>query len=228
MQGRDLTAQLRAELQQIMPLVSAMTGLPSRWSGIVHLVHGADFNGKKRFSCDIELNAALATQDERWRTLIHEALHSCSAGYNRTDYNAQIGWEEGVVEQFQRLYRPNILSRLGVSIRESVFTDKEEEHAYNPYIAHLEMLRKRVSYSEAEFYRTLLSIPIVERHVFMLNQLRVLPIAMQQTALMEFSIANARLREKPRVEGAYSERRSNGRSEAASAPDADSPDFDRG
>ncbi len=59
MQGSDLEAPLRAELETIMPLVSALTGLPTRWSGVVELVDTTEFKGKKRFSCDIQIAADL-------------------------------------------------------------------------------------------------------------------------------------------------------------------------
>lgn len=99
MQGSDLTARTRAELEAIMPLVSALTGLPTRWSGMVELVADAGFKGKKRFACDVQLNAALASEDARWTTLIHESLHAVSAGYSLLDYQDLPGWEEGVVER---------------------------------------------------------------------------------------------------------------------------------
>ncbi len=106
MQGSDPSAQVRAELEQIMPVVSQLTGLPARWSGRVELVTEADFKGKKRFGCDIQIATELAEQDARWATLIHESLHCHSAGYNGVDFRTYRGWEEGVVEQLQRLLRP--------------------------------------------------------------------------------------------------------------------------
>ena len=62
----ELEAQVRAELQGVIAALQELTGLPSRWSGRVELVPGADFKGKKRFTCDIQLDAALAEQDARW------------------------------------------------------------------------------------------------------------------------------------------------------------------
>ena len=73
---------------------------------------GADFKGKKRFSCDIQIQEALAKTEARWTTLIHESLHTFSSGYLREDYQAYRGWEEGVVEQLQRLLRFEVFHRL--------------------------------------------------------------------------------------------------------------------
>ena len=45
MQGGDPEAQVGAELEQIMPLISALTGLPMRWSGVVEIVETLEFSG---------------------------------------------------------------------------------------------------------------------------------------------------------------------------------------
>src|SRR5579862_3523590 len=108
----NLAEQIRAELESILPLVEELTGLVSRWSGVVELVSDAEFRGKKRFSCLIQIDIDVARQQSRWTTLIHEALHCVSAGYIASDYREYPGWEEGVVEQMQRLIRPQILARL--------------------------------------------------------------------------------------------------------------------
>ena len=138
----DLQARTQAELEAIITVLTELTGLPSRWSGQVELVPNADFKGKKRFICDIQINAALANQDARWTTLIHEALHSLSAGYIRDDYQDFQGWEEGVVEQLQRIFRPRVLFRLRVAVNPHVFRRLDAEHGYNKFVAALETLRE--------------------------------------------------------------------------------------
>lgn len=84
---------IRAELEQMVPFLEEITGLPSRWNGEFYLVEDADFLGKKPFDCRIELNILLKDAELRWRTLIHELLHSLSTGYNQRDYNQFYGWE---------------------------------------------------------------------------------------------------------------------------------------
>ena len=143
-----LQTQITGELEQIRLAVEQMTGLPSRWSGTLELVPDADFKGKKPFRCDVLIHADLAGQPYRWTTLIHEMLHSVSAGYARDDYQDLQGWEEGVVEQIQRFLRPRILVQLRVSVEEETadaFRQIEEGHAYNDFIAAIERLRVLVS-----------------------------------------------------------------------------------
>ena len=193
MQGSDLTAQVCAELEQIMPLVSAYTGLPTRWSGVVELVPDADFKGKKRFTCDIQIDAGLADQEVRWATLVHESLHCHSAGYNGTDYRQNRGWEEGVVEQLQRLLRPQILIALGIIVEDAVFQQATEYHRYNRYIRALENLRLALpQFAEKQelFYKTLLATPIRDRVPLVLGWRDTLPFLERVEFIGNFSAAN--------------------------------------
>lgn len=165
MEDDALTAQIHGELTRILPVISELTGLPSNWNGELSLVPESEWNGVKLFSCGIVLNAPLMRQDLRWRTLIHEALHCVSVGYVRSAYELLRGWEEGVVEQMQRLLRPEALRRLGVSLDEQVFTSWEAKHEFNEYVLALEHIREGLgSQTEArEFYQELLSTPLQGR-----------------------------------------------------------------
>jgi hypothetical protein len=199
----EIEARTRQELQEIITVLQELTGLPSQWSGRIELVPGADFKGKKRFSCDIQIDAALASQDVRWSTLIHEALHSFSAGYVRDDYQNFQGWEEGVVEQSQRFFRTQILSQIGVAVASDLFRRVDTEHAYNEFIEALETLRQTLGVPEMEneqFYKELLGIPIKERPGHVLRQGMVLPTEQRQHFLHIFSAASATLRTR-RMEG---------------------------
>ncbi len=164
----DLQARTQKELADIVSILTELTGLPSRWSGRVELVPDAEFKGRKRQMCDIRIDAALAAQDERWPTLVLESLHSISAGYNANDFRDFRGWEEGVVEKLQQIYRPIILERLGIKIADSTFL-AEGLHNFNAYIAALESLRllrkDSISPDETpeEFYLGLLRLPIKDR-----------------------------------------------------------------
>lgn len=196
MQGSDLEALLRGELETIMPLVSALTDLPTRWSGVVELLDTAEFKGKKRFSCDIQIAADLAGQDARWPTLIHESLHCHSAGYNGTDFRKYRGWEEGVVEQLQRLFRPRILFLLGVTAEEAAFQQSAEFHRYNRYIRVLENLRfalPQFTNKPQDFYKTLLATPIRDRIALALSWRDTLPFVDRVEFVGNFSTANYEL-----------------------------------
>ena len=195
MQGSDLETQVRAELESIMPLISALTGLPTRWSGRVELVDTTEFNGKKRFTCDIQLNAALAEEDARWTTLIHECLHAVSAGYSLLDYQDLPGWEEGVVEQTQRLLRGSVLAKIGISIPDALLAGLDADHRYNSYIHALEMVRLPLVVPEMQFYQHLLATPLAERPPKMLMQANRLPPEQRVRALYRISAANAALKQ---------------------------------
>lgn len=100
--------------------------------------------------------------------LVQEALHSISVGYNSNDFRQYRRWEEGVVEQLQRMFRPTILGSLGNALANDVFYAEEEAHAFNGYIAALEslrlMLREDASAdAKQEFYMDLLALPIAGR-----------------------------------------------------------------
>lgn len=165
---------MRDELEKIRAILSALLGRPSRWSGTLLLTSDPDIHGAKPFRCDSVVNETLAGQDARWRTLIHEMLHTFSAGYQVNDYRAFRGWEEGIVEYLQRLLRPTILAQIAPTVSEEVFREVEANHIYNDYIASLETLRKALKREESLFYFRLLETPIRDRPALVLGQGRSL------------------------------------------------------
>ncbi len=119
--------------------------------------------GKMSWQGNISINRRLALSELRWRTEIHEALHTLSEGLTPSNYLDMTGWEEGVVEQLQRSLRPAILAKVGVKVQESVFLAVEQGHEYNLYIAALENLRETLGLPEREFYVRLLETPLMQR-----------------------------------------------------------------
>jgi hypothetical protein len=191
----SLQTEITDELRRIVPIVEELTGLRSRWSGVLELVADADFKGKKPFRCDILVHADLARQLERWTTLIHEVLHTVSAGYVRNDYQDFQGWEEGVIEQLQRLLRARILSRLGVDNTAEVFEPLDNGHAYNGFIGALERLREIIGGVDIEaFYLHLLATPIKDRPAILLNLGAALAGEPRRQFIAAFAAANATLR----------------------------------
>lgn len=190
-------AQVQEEIARIVLIVEELTGLPSRWNGRVELVPDAQFRGKKLFSCAILLNAALAQHPVRWRTLIHEVLHSVSAGYIRADYDALIGWEEGTVEQLQRLLRRQVLSKLAITLPEATFVEVETRHSFNRYIDALENVRNALQAPSPVFYFRLLSVPIVDRPGSILGQTMAVGMTgeARREGIQVFSRSNAVLKE---------------------------------
>jgi hypothetical protein len=153
---------------------------------------------EQSFQAKNDSNVILVESALRWATLIHEALHSLSAGYLREDYQQFRGWEEGVVEQLQRLWRSRILTELDIMEAEEIFQQRDEVHLYNGYIAALEELRtvlesEGYKASAEEFYVRLLAEPMRNRPQFLLNmgyQRADLPRA---TFVRALSAANAAL-----------------------------------
>lgn len=187
------------ELRCVEGAIAALTGLASNWNGSVSLHVKPPWRGTKPFGCAILLDAERQMQDVRWRTLIHEMLHAYSEGYNRSAFDDFPGWEEGVVEKLQRLLRPQILDRLGLTISETVFADEESEHGFNPYIEALEtlfLLVQRPGESEIDFYLALLSTPIRQRMIWMFGRGKQLPADKGRAFLLTFAAASATLRRR--------------------------------
>ena len=196
----DLTARTQQELTDIVAVLTELTGLPSRWSGRVELVPDAEFKGRKRQICDIQINAGLVAQDERWPTLTHEALHSISVGCSGTDFRIMPGWEEGVVEHLQRQFCSIIFNRLGIGISAADFSARDKQHQYNKYIDQLNLLRQALGYDEQrydeqQFFLDLLKIPIRERPAFIFGQGNLLPGQKRIQFIQLFSSANSVLKD---------------------------------
>jgi hypothetical protein len=189
---------LEDELERIRLILEELLGRPSRWSGVLELTDDPAVNGAKPFRCDIVINAALIGQDARWRTLIHEMLHSFSVGYHRRDFDEFPGWEEGVVEQTQRLLRPTILVRLGVSADEAALAQAESNHNYNVYIRALETLRQSLNIPPERFFLELLSEPIKTRAALVIGMAHNLPPSQSHGFLRTFSAAFTILKDRSR------------------------------
>jgi len=195
---QDAASRTRQEVAAIIDILSELTGLASRWNGEVELSQDPRILGRKPFTCRVVVNVGLVDQPARWRTLIHEALHSFSAGYNMTDYQAFLGWEEGVVEQTQRLLRPAVLARLGLQIEEAVFAPVEISYAFNKYIQAIERMRSALhDKDELSFYLRLLTTEIKNRHNFVFSTGNRLPAQERAAFVAIFSATNSVLKEAP-------------------------------
>lgn len=182
--------QLHADLELLKPLLEELTGLVSRWNGNVVMVPNAVFKGLKPYACDIRIGDRFLTEDERWTTLPHELLHSLSVGYNRIDFENNVGWEEGVVEKLQRLLRSQILLRLSVNIDPELLLRLDTGHPFNRYIEALEQIRNALATEELPFYLKLLQTPIRERYSSLLQQAMQLSAPQRLQALTTLSSAN--------------------------------------
>ena len=163
--------QVEEETRRLVLLVEEITGLRSRWNGRIILLEdaamqsllGRRVSGEKRWSCDILLHSDFGDDPLRWRTLLHEVLHSVSAGMNEQDYRRFRGWEEGVVEWLQRQWRSEMLHSLGASVPEEVFNEAERHWPMNDYLEALQVLQKASGLEAKLFYRDLLRTPLALR-----------------------------------------------------------------
>ncbi len=166
-----MASSLLEELEQLRAIVEELTGLRSRWNGTVVvmtteemlLVRGRQSFAEKEWSCRITVNSDIVDETIRWRTWIHELLHSVSVGSSEEKYRRLRGWEEVVVESLQRQLRPEILSRLNVTATEELFAIAEAHWPYNPYIAALDELRAYANVEARMFYMNLLQTPLDQR-----------------------------------------------------------------
>lgn len=171
----DLETQITDEVAAITGFLEQQLGRRSRWNGEVELSGDPTAFGKALWNGRISINRQTAQTDLRWRTEIHEALHLLSAGLTPTSYIDFEGWEEGVVEQLQRLLRPAVLNALAVVVPNSVFVAVEAHHDYNRFIQALERIRAEVSTPPFAFYRDLLGTPLAARPSSVIQLGRQLP-----------------------------------------------------
>lgn len=159
----DPMQQLHIDVAAIVAEVERLTGLNSNWSGRVIIGNEVDasgvpaYLGAKPWNCDIVLHQSLLALLSRYSTLIHEVFHSVSVGLNEPDYRAWKGYEEGVVEQCNRLWRAVILANTSLPLPIDART------SYNDRIVLLESLRTRTQKSEQDFYLSLLQTPLRDR-----------------------------------------------------------------
>lgn len=130
----------------------------------------------------------------RWRTLIHEMLHTFSEGYHPLDYMAFRGWEEGTIEQLQRILRPVLLVKLGIKVDEAVFTAVETGHEYVEYVQALEGMREALGEEPTGFYSRLLAVPIRDRRRSVFEQGMALAAAERSAFLRAYSSGDALLK----------------------------------
>lgn len=167
--------RVEEEVQQIVTFAEAMTGLRSRWNGFVQVVDAdtaalmfpVPFFAKKDWNCGITVLQSLLSSDGRWRSLLHEALHSVSVGLTEGSYNQFAPWEEAVVESLQRLYRPFLLQQIGVNADESRFAATESAWRFNPAVDALRRIAsERPEVPAQTFLEEMLRMPLPDRPAF--------------------------------------------------------------
>ena len=176
--GQDHT--IMEELRQIATFVERTTGLPSRWNGgLLILADGTDeawaaqalprvsYLAKKEWECSITVRESVLADDRRWRTLLHEFLHSVSVGLTEPRYQQYAPWEEAVVESLQRLYRPLLFQQLGMSLDETPLEAFESAWRYRPAVEALKSIAaERPEISGQDFLEAMLRTSLPDRPAF--------------------------------------------------------------
>ena len=170
-----LRDEAQADLSRVVDELVRITNLSTRWRGTV-VVRGPEFPhaGQKHGWCGISLREdILAIPEWRWATMIHEGLHSVSAGAegSRLDPWSR-RWEEAIAEQTQRLLRGELLTSLHVELDEHVLRARDGSHRYNAYIRALEIQRTAEGSNSREFYLKLLGSSPQERVRMLITALR--------------------------------------------------------
>lgn len=169
---RSLKRRLETSLHAIIAELERTTGLSSQWNGQIEVVSATDraFGGKT-FTCLIRIRSGVAANDLCWPTLLHEVFHCFSVGRNADATLNYPGYEEGVVEQCQRLFRAELLTLLGVEIASASLVDRDANSAYTEYVIALEAMRFALGEAESKtFYLDLLGMPLEQREAFLREQ----------------------------------------------------------
>jgi hypothetical protein len=169
----EVAERITAETEGVVRTVSELTILPTRWNGSARLVDEGGFLARKRWQCDIEIDRSIVNKDERWPTLVHEAIHSVSAGLTREAYNKMRGWEEGPAENLQRIILSEVMQRLGITVDQGVVAERIASHVFNPFNEAIEEIRIALSegghvVEPVQFYISLIGIPLIDRPGYVL------------------------------------------------------------
>jgi len=175
-----------ADLARLIPHIERLSGLWSHWRGVVLVRDVAyPFSGQKHGWCGISLREdVLLDATLRWRTMIHEGLHSVSGAFSpgRPDPMSR-RWEEAIVEQMQRLRRQRVLRAAGVEMDDEVFLSADNEHGYNLFIRALEAHRRRQGAEIEAFYLGLLRADAAGRAGMLVAATRALRVQRWQELL---------------------------------------------
>lgn len=178
--GADARRTIIEEVRQIIAAVEAFTGLSSRWNGglfiltestgeaqTAQMLARVPYLAKKEWSCAITVVESVLQDDQRWRTLLHEALHSVSVGLTEPDYQRFAPWEEAVVESLQRLYRPALFQQLGLDVDEGQFRSIETTWRYErARQAISQIASERPEVPLRDFLEAMLRTPLPDRPGF--------------------------------------------------------------
>jgi hypothetical protein len=160
----EIKEQVRRDLVKLRDAVESETGRKSRWSGVVNIGVGAN-HAQAVFDTkyDIGIVPALVRRKARWRTLIHELVHSLSQPVTQEEIRSLKGWEEGPVEIIQRRIRAAVMAKHGAAYDEEHIRKVEGFWPFNAYVEAIEAICTTAGEDPFRFSLELLSLPVSQR-----------------------------------------------------------------
>jgi len=129
-------------------------------------------------------------------------IHAHSTGVLAGVYQREKGWEEGPVENLQRVLRQEILQAVGVIVEDAVLSADDRLFPYEKHVEDMESLRAVLRPEDSSpdnrqaaitFYRDLLSMPLEERCAKVFAEVRKLPEQQLRAAMMVYAACRRRL-----------------------------------
>jgi|GEM_PF-750266 len=170
MSDEEIVVRITQDLKSIRDALHELTPLQSRWNGSVRLDTSIEKNANALFQSDgtIVVAPRLIYRKARWRTLIHEMIHSLGVPVSLEDYNEEKGWEEGFVEYAQRQLRPMVMARLGVLYDEEFIQQLEPTWLLQPYVEAVETIVAAIGENGLEICWEILQQPLKKRAAFLI------------------------------------------------------------
>jgi len=191
---RSEADEARVLTARIVQIVETLLGCSSRWNGVIRLETDVLHAGVASPEGSIGISRFVWDHPVyRWRTLLHEVLHTFTPDFTRSDYARMPGWEEGVVEQLQRLLRSRVFDAMQIALPDDAFADIEREHRYNCYIDALEAVRQVTGEERETFYRRLLVTPMMDRFDLLSGEAETLPEHQRTTYRVRLQLAHGKL-----------------------------------
>jgi hypothetical protein len=98
-----------------------MSGIRSQWNDEVNISDAIDSDGNPAFRARMGWDRSITIHQDYpgapdlLGSLIHKIVHTASEGMDRHNFEANRGYEEGVVEAVTRLFGPDIVLSIVIS-----------------------------------------------------------------------------------------------------------------
>jgi hypothetical protein len=187
----EIVRRVTADLTRLRDALHDLTPLRSRWNGIVRVDPTIGTRANALFLEDgtIVVIPRLIYRKTRWRTLIHELIHSLGVPVSKADYEKEKGWEEGFVEVVQRRLRPAVMARLGDAYDEAFIAALEPTWAFQSYVDAAEAILAATGEDPLAVCYDVLQQPVAARPAYLIRRFRTQAMVIsKQSAALRFTI----------------------------------------